>query len=60
MLITEGLTGRLPPGKLGALLTIAIAGGIGGALYLGLLYWLRFEEVTRLVDLAGRRVLRRR
>lgn len=60
LLVSQGLDGQLPAGKLGALLTIVVAGGLGGALYLGLLYWLRIEEVTRLVDLAGRRILRRR
>jgi putative peptidoglycan lipid II flippase len=49
-----------PEGILGALLIVAVAGGLGGMLYLAVLRMAHVEEVTRLVDVVALRVLRRR
>lgn len=58
-LVSQALNGIAPGGKLGALLIVAVAGGVGGALYLLALKWLRVEEVTRLVDGVFRRFRRK-
>lgn len=57
-LVSQGLTGFLPAGKVGALLIILVAGGPGAALYLAVLRLAHVEEVTRLLDVVARRVRR--
>ncbi len=59
-LLGEALAGRVPAGKAGALITILVAGGLGGLLYLAVLYRLRVEEVSRLVGAVAGRFVRRR
>lgn len=49
-LLIHGLGPIMPPGKLGALLTVILGGGVGGAFYLGALRLLGIGEVTHLVD----------
>lgn len=59
-LVSQSLGRVAPEGKLGALLIVAVAGGLGGGLYLLALRLARVEEVSRLVDTVAGRILRRR
>ena len=53
--------GRVAPdGKLGSLLIVVVAGGIGGALYLLVMRRMRVQEISRVVDSVAGRVVRRR
>ncbi len=49
----------IPQGKVGALITVILGGGLGGAFYLGALRLLGIREVTRLVDAILGKVLKR-
>jgi putative peptidoglycan lipid II flippase len=59
-LVSLGLGRVAPQGKLGALLIVVVAGGLGAALYVLALRALRVREVSRLVDAVAGRFLRRR
>ncbi len=59
-ILVQGLGPVIPNGKLGALLTVAVGGGLGGVFYLGALRLLGIHEVTRLVDGILGKVLRRK
>lgn len=48
--ISQVLAPLLPAGKIGALVTVAAAGGAGALFYLAALRLLHVEEITRLVD----------
>ena len=58
--LVRGVERIVPGGFVGELLTVAVAGGAGALVYLTALRLLRVEEVSRLVDGVGGRVLRRR
>jgi putative peptidoglycan lipid II flippase len=49
-LLAQGMADVVPAGKLGTLLIVAVAGGLGALLYLGALRLLGVDEVTRVVD----------
>lgn len=59
-LLVQGMSSVASDGKLGALLTVVVAGGLGGAFYLGAMRLLGINEVTRLVDGIPGRVLKRK
>ena len=59
-LVSQGIGSSLPEGKLGALLTVLVGGGLGGAFYIGALRLLGISEVTRLVDGILGKALRRK
>jgi putative peptidoglycan lipid II flippase len=59
-LLSEAIGDIAPKSIIGAFLVVAVAGGLGGALYLAIMHWMRVEEVSRLVDGVTGRFLRRR
>jgi len=58
-LLVHGMGPVIPQGKVGALITVILGGGLGGVFYLGALRLLGIEEVTRLVDVILGKMLKR-